>query len=988
MPSRILGTRARALLVAASLLLAAVSALAFTPASQNDLYEIRLPQHNFLTAQSYGRDVGMLETAQALEARYGGRWSVYAWNNLSDTPRHVYGTSVQLASSVSGPAALESLARQVIAANADVLRADGSQLRLDSTPHALGKWVAHFQQTFAGIDVEGAQVRVAISDTGKLILMGSDYHNITGLSPTPALGAAAAEALAIQALPFDPATDSVTEKPRLLVVPVALSEAEVEYHLVWRLTVRTAEPLGKWVTDVDAHTGDILQRLNDIHFAYSGGTDSDAHDYVYCDGPAIQQTMPYLRIDISGLGSVVSDANGNWTIAGTGGNRTVSCDLEGPYIDVHTNAAGAEAFFTGSAAENLPFTVDFNSTNSQQDERDVFDAVNDIHDFFALFDPTFNYTNIQMGAEVSIASTCNAYWDGDIHFYAAGGGCANTGEMQQVVHHEFGHGIQAAILSGSQGNEGLGEGNGDIIGNLITQDPIIGRGFYTGNCTSGIRNSVNTLQYPGDVVDEEIHYAGQVIAGFNWDAMVLLQDLLGGGATWDAPGTVKSAELWHYGRVLMHPFNQPDQVFATFFADDDNANMDDGTPHHALLCEAAENHGFDCPAILVGVFVYHEARPYSASQNAGYPVVGQAVSLGGGAIIGGSVELTYRVNGGGFSTVLMSGTGNPDEYAGMIPAQAWGSVVEYYLEASNTLGSTGTSPVGAPAALHYFEVDDGFADAMELPTAWKLSTVAGETAGTGNWERADPQLTTAQPADDHTAAPGVLCWVTGALAGSSAGSYDVDGGSSVLYSPLFELAGASDVSVSYWRWYSNNMGNAPNEDYWTVQISNDGGATWTNVEYTTASSNAWVNIVFDLDTYFLDAGTVQLRFIAADTGSGSLVEALVDDFLLMGSFDLSGVDDGVSAHFVTRLDQNSPNPFNPKTEIRFSLSQAGQASLRIFDAQGRLVKNLAEGNLQAGPQSIVWDGTDSEGQRAASGVYFYRLETAEQTVSKRMVLLK
>jgi hypothetical protein len=277
---------------------------------------------------------------------------------------------------------------------------------------------------------------------------------------------------------------------------------------------------------------------------------------------------------------------------------------------------------------------------------------------------------------------------------------------------------------------------------------------------------------------------------------------------------------------------------------------------------------------------------------------------------------------------------------------------------------------------------------METQTAWKLSTTAGETAGTGNWERADPQATTAQPADDHSAT-GTMCWVTGALAGTAAGSYDVDGGSSVLYSPMFDLNGGEDVSVSYWRWYSNNLGNNPGTDYWTVQITNDGGANWTNVEYTTTSSNAWTNVVFDLDTYFATPGLVQMRFIAADADPGSLVEALVDDFVLMGTFaDLTGVDDGVSTHFVTRLDQNSPNPFNPKTEIRFSLRQAGQASLRIFDAQGREVKRLAEGNLPAGPQSIVWDGTDGQGQRVASGVYFYRLETTEQTVSKRMVLLK
>ncbi|MBM4119130.1 hypothetical protein FJ251_15610, partial [bacterium] len=645
MRSRIIGNPAGALFVAAALLLAAGSALAFTPVSQNDLYEIRLPAYNTLGAQSYGRDVGMLQTAQALEARYGGRWSVYAWNNLSNTPRHAYGTSVQLAGAVSGPAGLETLARQVIAANADVLRADNANLRLESTPHALGKWVAHFQQTFGGIDVEGAQVRVAISDTGKLLLMGSDYHRAIDLSTAPNLGAAAAEAIAIQALPFDPATDSVTEKPRLLVLPVAIGDSEVEYHLVWRLTVKTYEPFGKWVTDVDAHSGDILQRLNDVHFAYGGSTQVEAQVYGYCDGSTIT-TMPYLTINVSGIGSTNSDAAGNWTIAGTGGARTVTAALTGPYVRVF-NQNGAEAAFSGTALENVPLTVSFLDANARQDERDTFDAVNDIHDFFDLFDSTFGYTNTYINAYVNRTDGyCpgNAWWDGTINFCAAGGGYGNTGEMQQVVHHEFGHGVQNAILGG-QGSEGLGEGNSDILGNLITQDPIIGRGFYVGNCVSGIRNSDNNLQYPADVVGQPIHYAGQVIAGFNWDAMVLLQDLYGGGS-WNSPGTVESAERWHFGRVLLHPNTQPDQVFATFFADDDNDNMDDGTPHHEIFCEAATNHGFDCPEVLVGVFVYHMSRPYSGNQNIGYPVIGQAVSLGGGAIVAGSVQLHYRVNGG------------------------------------------------------------------------------------------------------------------------------------------------------------------------------------------------------------------------------------------------------------------------------------------------------------------------------------------------------
>jgi hypothetical protein len=978
------------MLLAASLLVVGNPASAFVAADQNGTFEILLPEYNFLGHSDFRSDIGSMNAEGELATRYGGLWSVFAWNSQSDTPRHVYGTSVQLTGAITNASQLETAARQVIADNASVLRADGDNLRLHATPHALGKWTAHFQQTYHGIDVWEAKVRVLFTDTGKLMLMGSDYYSGIDVDPNPGLSASMAEAIAVGDLPFNPATDLVEGDPELLVLPFPISESAVEHHLVWRTRVRTEDPLGIWVTHVEAHSGEILWRYNDIHFVdVAGDTDTDVQIYGWCDGNT-NMTIPYLEIDVLGGGTSVSDEDGNWTISHGGtADVTVECDLRGPYVDLN-NQGGAEAFFSGSATPGVPFTVDFDGTNAQKDERDVFDAVNDIHDFFQLFATEFALPHARMTANVSLNSTCNAYWDGTINFYQEGGGCANTGELQQVVHHEFGHGVQAAIL-GSQGGEGLGEGNGDIIGNLITQDPIIGRGFYLGNCVSGIRNSDNNLSYPGDVIGQEIHYAGQVIAGFNWDSMIMLQDMYDTGApAWDSPGTIMSAERWHYGRVLGHPTTQPDQVLWTFIADDDNGDLNDGTPHHAIFCEAANNHGFDCPEILVGVFVDHESHPYSGDFIGGYDAVGTAVSMpvGNSEIVPGSVTLSYRVNGGGFSTISMTATGNPDEYTGHIPAQSDGSVVEYYLYAEDTLGENGSSPADAPTSLHYFQVNDIFPDEMEFDTAWHTGSMMEETAGTGRWERADPEPTEAQPGDDHTAAPGTDCWVTGPLAGTSMGTYDVDAGQTVLYSPTFDLVGAADVSVSYWRWYSNDQGNAPLADDWIVQISNDNGDNWTDVENIGTSPNAWEQIAFDLDSYFATPGIVKMRFIASDLDEGSIVEACVDDFILMGVFDLTDVDDGIDVEFVTHLGQNHPNPFNPKTEIRFSLSQSGLTSLKIYDAQGRLVKTLVDGVLQAGDSEVIWNGDDAKGVSVASGVYFYKLETPGKTVSKRMVLLK
>jgi len=83
-----------------------------------------------------------------------------------------------------------------------------------------------------------------------------------------------------------------------------------------------------------------------------------------------------------------------------------------------------------------------------------------------------------------------------------------------------------------------------------------------------------------------------------------------------------------------------------------------------------------------------------------------------------------------------------------------------------------------------------------------------------------------------------------------------------------------------------------------------------------------------------------------------------------------------------------PNPFNPITEISFSLAKDGPVKLAVYDVTGRLVRTLVQGNLAAGPHLVQWNGSGNDGRTVASGVYFYRLETDGQSYGKRMMLLK
>ena len=90
-----------------------------------------------------------------------------------------------------------------------------------------------------------------------------------------------------------------------------------------------------------------------------------------------------------------------------------------------------------------------------------------------------------------------------------------------------------------------------------------------------------------------------------------------------------------------------------------------------------------------------------------------------------------------------------------------------------------------------------------------------------------------------------------------------------------------------------------------------------------------------------------------------------------------------------RLEQNYPNPFNPRTTIRYSVAKAGPVRLAVYDVRGRLVATLVDGSVAVGEHRVSWDGRTTVGTTAASGVYFYRLETMSGIEPpRRMVMLK
>ena len=91
-----------------------------------------------------------------------------------------------------------------------------------------------------------------------------------------------------------------------------------------------------------------------------------------------------------------------------------------------------------------------------------------------------------------------------------------------------------------------------------------------------------------------------------------------------------------------------------------------------------------------------------------------------------------------------------------------------------------------------------------------------------------------------------------------------------------------------------------------------------------------------------------------------------------------------------RLAQNVPNPFNPRTAIRFEVPGAsgGAVELAVFDLLGQRVRTLASGSIEAGSHEITWDGRDEMGRDVSSGVYVARLKGEGFVGARKMVLIR
>ncbi|MCK4661146.1 MAG: S8 family serine peptidase, partial [Phycisphaerae bacterium] len=254
----------------------------------------------------------------------------------------------------------------------------------------------------------------------------------------------------------------------------------------------------------------------------------------------------------------------------------------------------------------------------------------------------------------------------------------------------------------------------------------------------------------------------------------------------------------------------------------------------------------------------------------------------------GSGTAHYRYDGGAFQATPLTPLGG-ELYQAALPAPACDAVVEYYFSATGDVSGIVYAPTTVPSSVYTANVGQlhvVLEDQFETAPGWTIGE-PDDGATTGIWNWGDPEGTDAQPEDDHTSDPGFYCYATGTQAGESLGTYDVDGGKTTLVSPTFDATGG-EVTVGYWRWYSNITGANPDSDTFRVDISNDDGNSWANAEtigkaFGGPNGGGWHYHEFLVSEIISPTSTMKLRFVAEDDpsdGGGSLIEAAVDDILI------------------------------------------------------------------------------------------------------------
>jgi len=437
---------------------------------------------------------------------------------------------------------------------------------------------------------------------------------------------------------------------QLMWIPVStattLTENEMgrglAHRLAWVLRPTFGEQGAHFEAIVDAVNGEVLAIEDQHQYATARSVDGGAYpvsnDGVNPDG--IEQPdspMSYSNI-VTTSGTVTTDVGGNLPVCADG---TITGNLTGKYVTITDNCGAPSLSSTGDIDWGVSSGTDcttpgFGGPGNTHASRTGYFELNQLKAMARGQLPTNTWLQDNLTSNMNINNTCNAFWNGaTVNFYRSGGGCFNTGELAGVFDHEWGHGLDD---NDAVPNVSLpGEGIADVYASLRLDDSCIGRHFRSTNCggygnpctaCTGIREidwAAHTGNFPFTMTNADACGAGNTNGPCG--GSVHCEGQIYSQTIWDLWNRDLAAAPFNYGHDLARElgtqltFRGASGVQNWFsctagtggcgnpagcgcagtsgyqqflLADDDNGNLNDGTPHMAAIFAAFNRHGIAC----------------------------------------------------------------------------------------------------------------------------------------------------------------------------------------------------------------------------------------------------------------------------------------------------------------------------------------------------------------------------------------------------------
>lgn len=433
--------------------------------------------------------------------------------------------------------------------------------------------------------------------------------------------------------------------------------AGYKHRLVWTFVFRRPPDDATWEVMVDAHDGEVLAFQDVNHYAeeqITGGVyPVTATEICPTNGTCgtMQSGWPMPFAD-TGLSSPNNFTNSAGVFDWTSG--TVTTNLDGLFVEISdscgtiSNSSSSGSIDLGGSNGDHDCTSGGGSSGNTPASRTAFYELNKLVEQARGWLPNNAWLDNQLTANVNINSTCNAFWNGfSVNFYRSGGGCRNTGELAGVFDHEWGHGLDDFDANGSLSSSS--EAYADIAAIYRLQDSCVGHGFFetvnqgcgqtadgtgfnadeaqTGashcdtNC-SGVRDAdwarhadntpdtalgfvCNSCVSGSGPCGRQVHCSAAPTRQAAWD--LVARDLqaspfnynsqtafmIGNKLFYQGSGNVGS---WHACTCgsSSSGCGSTNGYMQWLVADDDNGNINDGTPHMTAIFNAFNRHGIAC----------------------------------------------------------------------------------------------------------------------------------------------------------------------------------------------------------------------------------------------------------------------------------------------------------------------------------------------------------------------------------------------------------